>query len=152
MSEVRSEVRSQVRIIRHRLSDRLLHWAFAILTLLLLATGLLPSFGVNFDWVPIHWISGLVLSVLLLVHMLRSLFYKDIKAMWIGCGDFRGSRPGKYTLAQKLMHNGIALLSLAAVITGFMMLVRIETPFWERNPYWLDAQTWGQVYVIHGLA
>src|SRR5690606_32551223 len=36
--------------------------------------------------------------------------------------------------------------------TGLLMLARVDTPFWERDPYLLAAGTWGIVYVVHGLA
>ena len=32
------------------------------------------------------------------------------------------------------------------------MMVRMDTPWWQRNPYWLSSSTWGVVYVLHGLA
>lgn len=139
--------------IRHRLLDRVMHWLFAAAILLLLGTGFLPVWGVNFDWVPIHWIAGLVFLLLLLVHTVRSLFFKDPRVMWLGREDIAHPEGrGKYSLAQKSMHHGVALLSLAVVITGVLMMVRIETPFWDRNPYWLEADTWGYIYAVHGLA
>lgn len=141
----------QKKIVRHSLFDRLFHWFFAIAILILLCTGLLPAFGINFDWVVIHWVAGLVLILLVLVHSLRSLFWKSLKSMWIGGRDFSRAKPGKYSLAQKLMHHFISLIALAAIITGTMMMVKIDTPFWERDPYWLQANTWGLVYMVHGL-
>ena len=41
---------------------------------------------------------------------------------------------------------------LALLVTGALMLSKIDTPFWPRNPYWLSQSTWGVVYVIHDLA
>ena len=32
------------------------------------------------------------------------------------------------------------------------MTVRIDTPLWARNPYLFADQTWGMVYVVHGLS
>src|SRR5690606_7561626 len=60
--------------------------------------------------------------------------------------------PGKYSIAQKLMHHGAGLTILAAVVTGLLMLVRIDSPWWQRNPYWLSDPVWGIVYVVHDLA
>jgi cytochrome b subunit of formate dehydrogenase len=87
--------------------------------------------------------------------------------MWVGADDWRelaagvrgafasatGSVPkvGKYSLAQKLIHLAFAAAVLATLGTGVLMLVRVDTPFWERDPYWLAAETWGVVYVVHGL-
>ena len=47
---------------------------------------------------------------------------------------------------------GAALMVLAAVCTGVLMLKKIVTPFFSRDPYLLSMNTWGIVYVIHGLA
>jgi cytochrome b subunit of formate dehydrogenase len=33
-----------------------------------------------------------------------------------------------------------------------MMMVKIDTPFWVRNPYWLSQDTWGIIYIAHDLA
>ena len=32
------------------------------------------------------------------------------------------------------------------------MMVKVDTPFWERNPYLLDNEVWGVIYVVHGFA
>ena len=32
------------------------------------------------------------------------------------------------------------------------MLVKIDTPWWERDPYWLSESTWGVIYILHDLA
>ncbi len=61
-------------------------------------------------------------------------------------------KPGKYPLLQKLFHHGAALVVLTAVVTGGLMMVKIDTPLWARDPYWLASQTWGVIYVLHGLA
>ena len=34
----------------------------------------------------------------------------------------------------------------------FLMLAKVDTPLWRRNPYLLEASTWGVVYVLHGAA
>ena len=139
-------------LIRHHLVDRLLHWVFAASIVLLLVTGILPKLGIDFSWLVLHWVTGLVLLVATLVHLLRVLLLKPLGNMWVGRRDFAPGKPGKFSLAQKLMHNGVAVLAMVAIVTGLLMLVRIDTPFWERNPYWLAAGTWGLVYVLHGLA
>ncbi|MDT8397834.1 MAG: cytochrome b/b6 domain-containing protein [Pseudomonadales bacterium] len=138
-------------IVRHSLAARVVHWSFALLVLVLAGTGLLPAYGVKFDWLGIHWISGVILLALLVLHIVHALLRKSLHAMWIKPQDFTAALPGKYSLAQKLMHNTITLLSLGAVTTGSVMLLKIDTPLWKRNPYWLDADTWGYVYVVHGL-
>tara|TARA_R110000824_G_scaffold52692_5_gene146331 strand:+ start:8008 stop:8610 length:603 start_codon:yes stop_codon:yes gene_type:complete len=144
---------TQAKVIRHKLIDRIFHWLFAIFIFVLLASGLLPVFGVNFSLIVIHWISGLVLTALLLVHICRSVFWKSISRIWFSRDDLpiTNSKSGKYSLAQKLMHQFIACLTLAAIVTGLVMMVRIDTPFWERDPYWLSSASWGFIYFIHGL-
>lgn len=144
-------------IRRHDTPARLMHWLMAISTLILLVTGLLPVVGVDFNWVPVHWIAGLVLTLCLLFHILRSLTGGRLKEMLFRGRDIAaltrsGVRPGKYSLPQKLMHNAVALFGLGAVITGCLMLTRIDTPLWQRNPYYLAEQTWGIVYVVHGVS
>jgi cytochrome b subunit of formate dehydrogenase len=138
-------------VIRHQLSDRILHWVFAACIILLLLTGILPKLGVTFAWLVVHWVTGLVLLLATLVHLVRVLLLKPLGNMWVGGRDFAAGKPGKFSLAQKLMHNVVTLAVLAALVTGLLMMVRIDTPLWERDPYWLAADTWGLIYVLHGL-
>jgi len=140
-------------IVRHKLIDRLFHWLLAVSIMVLLFSGLLPVYGFNASLIVIHWSCGLILSLLLLVHICRSLFWKSLSSMVISRTDLsaRSKKTGKYSGAQKTMHLAIAIMSLAAIVTGLMMMVRIDTPLWERDPYWLNADTWGIVYFIHGL-
>jgi thiosulfate reductase cytochrome b subunit len=41
---------------------------------------------------------------------------------------------------------------LAVIATGLLMMYRIDTPLFSRDPYMFAEQTWGWVYVIHGLS
>ncbi len=157
-----------VRIVRHALIDRLFHWVSAASVLILLGTAFLPIVGVEFAWVFIHWISGLVLIAAVLFHVVRSLLWQDWRSVWIGRADLadvlaimrstlRASphpppKPGKYSVAQKLIHLLFALVVLATLVTGAFMLARIDTPWWQRNPYWLGDATWGVIFAVHGLA
>ena len=61
----------QNRLIRHHLFDRLFHWLLAISIFILLFTGLLPQFDIDFNWVELHWITGIVLTVLVAIHIVR---------------------------------------------------------------------------------
>jgi len=144
---------NQNKVIRHKLFDRLFHWFFAISILILLITGLLPVYGFDDSLIVIHWVVGIILMVLLIIHIFRSVFWKNLSRIWFSRSDMdlKRSKQGKYSLAQKLMHQFIALLTLAGIITGIMMMIRIDTPFFQRDPYWLNADTWGLVYFIHGL-
>lgn len=154
------------RRIRHSLADRLFHWLSAASVLVLMVTALLPIMGFAFAWVTPHWITGLVLTGLVIVHIIRAVFWQDLASMWIGPRDLRkglaglrqalaGSSPkvdGKYSLAQRAIHHAFSLVVLTAIGTGCLMLVKIDTPWWRRDPYWLDDATWGTIYVLHDLA
>lgn len=156
------------KIVRHALVDRAFHWITAASVLILLATAFLPIVGIEFGWVTIHWITGLALLVAVVFHTVRALIWQDLRSMWIGAADLRDAaaivrttlrtsrdplpKPGKYSFAQKLIHHLFALVVLTTLVTGCLMLTRIDTPWWRRNPYWLADQIWGIVYVLHGLA
>lgn len=156
------------RIVRHALADRLIHWLIAASTLILLATAFLPILGIEFAWVAIHWWAGLVLGAVVVVHIVRAMFWQDLRSMWIDRVDIRDAmaiaqatlrlgqasvnKPGKYSFAQKLIHLAFTVVVLAAVVTGVLMMVKVDTPWWDRDPYWLSDGTWGLIYVVHGLA
>jgi formate dehydrogenase subunit gamma len=155
------------RIVRHALPDRLFHWVAAACVLTLLGTAFLPIVGVEFGWVTAHWIAGLVLAVAVLYHVVRVLVRGSWRSMWVGRADaadvvdaasavlkrkFPARLPGKYSVAQKLIHHAFAMVLLTTLVTGGLMLLRIDTPWWQRNPYLLADATWGIVYVLHGLA
>jgi len=155
------------RLPRHKLTDRILHWLMAVCILILLGTSLLPIAGVKFAWVLIHWVTGLVLTAAVLVHIVRSLIWKSPKNMWFWISDLRDvfqmlrwdltgtgnepRKPGKYSPPQKLLHYAVTVIVLVAIVTGLMMLVKIDSPFWERDPYWITEASWGLVYVLHGF-
>jgi formate dehydrogenase subunit gamma len=155
-------------VLRHARIDRWFHWGTALSVLILMATAFLPILGLQFPWVTAHWVAGLVLTLFVLWHAVRALGWQSPASMWIGRRDWqdlksivRGSlrrsaepppKPGKYSLAQKLAHHAFTVLVLAVIVTGALMLVRIDTPWWERDPYWLPDTAWGIVYVVHGFA
>jgi cytochrome b subunit of formate dehydrogenase len=161
-----AEPTAAAKIVRHALADRLFHWITAVCVLTLLATAFLPILGVKFDWVGIHWITGVVLIAAVLFHTVRALVWQDWRTVWIGAADVREAlaiarvtlrrggavpKPGKYSFAQKLVHALFTLVVLTAAATGGLMLVRVETPWWRPNPNILADATWGVVYVLHGL-
>jgi len=153
---------SDSKIVRHKLQDRVFHWAMALCMIMLIFTGISPVIGIKFDWVPIHWISGAIFTILIIWHLIRSIFFQDIFSMWISFSEIRYFiiaifrnrllKSGKYSIAQKLLHNTVTVISLVAIITGVLLMVRIDTPLWERNPYIFDQSTWGWIYVFHGLS
>jgi cytochrome b subunit of formate dehydrogenase len=155
------------RVLRHALVDRVFHWVTAVCVLTLLATAFLPILGVQFDWVNIHWITGVVLTAAVLFHIVRALLWQRLRTVWIGSDDVREAlailrvtlrragappKPGKYSFAQKLVHLFFTVVLLAAIVTGGLMLAHVETPWWRPNAYLLSDATWGIVYVLHDLA
>jgi cytochrome b subunit of formate dehydrogenase len=156
------------RLVRHAGPDRLIHWLIAMAVLVLLATAFLPILGVDFAWVAIHWWTGLVLAAGVIAHVLRVLLARkrgpilpgprDLRdALAVARRNFRRSapvppKPGKYSFSQKLIHLAFSFTVLAAVATGGMMMVNIDTPWWERDPYWISEAAWGIVYFVHGFS
>jgi formate dehydrogenase subunit gamma len=136
--------------------------------LILLGTAFLPIIGWKFDWINAHWIAGVILTGLVAVHIIRAAIWLDIWSMMIWPRDLLEiwaavlyelrakvsplPLPGKYSLMQRVYHVCVAVTILATVVTGAMMMVKIDTPFWVRNPYWLSQYTWGIIYIIHDLA
>lgn len=156
------------RVTRHHLADRLYHWIMAASVLALLITSFFPIFGWKFPWVAPHWIAGLILTAAVLFHVVRASFWQGLGTMGLGAADLgeasaavrhglgragsKSPKPGKYPLPQKLYHHIAATVVLVAVVTGLIMMSKLDTPFWARNPYWLSSRIWGVIYVVHGLS
>ena len=156
------------RVRRHRLVDRLYHWLMAACVLILMGTAFLPILGYKFEWLTLHWMTGIALAALVLIHIVRAVIWQDFWAMAPDGADLRNawrhvaralggagtapSLPGKYNGLQKLYHAGIAVLVLTILASGLSMLLKIDTPWWRRNPYLLDNDQWGWIYVAHGFA
>jgi thiosulfate reductase cytochrome b subunit len=155
------------RVLRHHLADRLYHWIMAAAFLTCLFTAFLPILGWKFEWVTAHWIAGIVLTAAVLFHIVRAVLWQDFWSMVLGPRDLRSSwrfiartlglgralpqRDAKYSPLQKSFHMLVAIVVLAIVVTGLLMLSKIDTPLWRRNPYWLADSQWGSIYAIHGL-
>jgi cytochrome b subunit of formate dehydrogenase len=168
MSEPAARYDAGARVVRHRLADRLYHWLMAAAMLALLFTGFLPILGLRFAWVDAHWIAGVILIALVLFHIFRALFVVRFADMWVGWNEFRVSlsattkevlgarsarrRLGKYSVGQKMFHHAVAIVVLMACITGVIMMVGVDSPFWERNPLFITERTRGIVFLLHGLA
>ena len=156
------------KILRHTTSARLFHWLMSIAMFVLLITAFFPVIGIRFPWVTIHWIAGIGLLATIVYHIIHATIWQDFWAMWIDKRDIeQGSiglkrffkktdaaapKAGKYPVDHKLYHNTISVVSIAAIATGLLMMVRVDTPFWARNPYILSDGLWGFVYVVHGLS
>jgi formate dehydrogenase subunit gamma len=161
-------VNDSERITRHGLIDRLFHWLTSICMLILLATALLPIFGIKFNWLTAHWVAGLILTAAVFLHAVRALTILRLRDMAIHPGEIIRSsrielsnltgkflRPvmiGKYSVAQKLFHFGMSSVVLVAIATGLVMMIGIDTPFWERDPYVVSERVRGIIFVAHGIA
>ncbi len=156
MSISQSDISKPGRVLRHKLIDRIYHWLMAATVVILMVTAFLPILGWKFEWLDLHWITGVVLTLAVLFHIIRAVCWQDFWAMFFGSRDLAdlagGAMPGKYTPAQKLYHLGVSVLILAAIGTGLLMVRKIDTPFWRRDPYWFDDTGWGVIYAIHGFA
>ncbi|MET0292447.1 MAG: cytochrome b/b6 domain-containing protein [Steroidobacteraceae bacterium] len=140
---------------RHAGVDRLFHWLTALSMFVLLGTSLLPVVGIRFAWVEIHWIAGLALCALLLFHIVRSLLVQSQRLIWprpSDLGELSGKRPGKYSIAQKLMHLAVSVSLVTAAVTGVLLMIKAGTPLFERDPYRFTLQTWGVLTVLHDAA
>ena len=154
---------SSERITRHSLSDRAFHWVSAVCMLVLLVTSLFPVLGIEFSWLAIHWIAGLLFTAVVIWHTVKAITVKDRTSMSpktsdvtaaiesIKIGSQANTKPGKYSLEQKMMHNAVTLFSLIGIVTGILMLLRIDTPWWQANPYWISSTMTGIVFVLHGV-
>lgn len=155
------------KIVRHSLSSRLFHWIMSVAVFVLLVTGFFPVLGIQFNWLTIHWIAGIVLIGTILFHIVHASFWLRLRDMWISAKDWnewkqemrhalgKGEpppKPAKYPVDQRLFHHMISLAAFGVVITGIFMMLRVDTPIFARNPYLFSDGTWGVVYVIHGLS
>ena len=107
------------RVNRHEAIDRLFHWIMAGSVFVLLITGIFPIIGLNFAWLEIHWIAGIILTIVVVFHILRS-FTQDLSSMALGPSDLKEAldetvKPGKYSPAQKSMHMVVSILTLLVI-------------------------------------
>jgi formate dehydrogenase subunit gamma len=157
------------RVIRHDRSARISHWVLAVAVLVLLVTAFVPILGLGFPWVTIHWLAGLVLTAYLLYHVADTVKRRTLGTMWVSAEEIREGmhrskgfvaregvrhRQGKWGVENKVFHHITGLAGVAVIGTGLFMMFRVDTWFWEANPYLLSISDtmWGWMYVLHGLA
>ncbi len=140
------------KITRHAGIDRAFHWIMAATMLVLMITSLLPVLGVHFAWYGVHWVSGLLLTLIIALHVLRALFWQKPRTIMIARSDLKAGGAGKYTLPQKLMHLAWAVAVLVAIVTGLLMLRKAGVSFLERDPYVRSLAAWGIITLLHDLA
>lgn len=153
------------RIERHSLAARIFHWTMAVAMIALLVTAFMPLVGIQFPWIELHWMAGLLLTASVLYHMVHAVGWQDFWSMFqlgvdegvaklkhILSSDAPTPKAGKYPFDHRMYHHAIVVVTFAAIVTGGLMMVRIDTPFWASNPYFLADSTWGVMYVVHGLS
>lgn len=155
------------KIQRHSLVARVFHSVMASTMFVLLVTAFAPVAGVQFAWVTWHWVAGLVLTGLVVFHIIHASFWLDFWSIWVGPKDIPefkaeilrelghdvpGPKPGKYPLGNRLYHLAIVFAGTTAAATGLLMMRRVRTPIFSRDPYLLSDTSWGFMYVLHGLA
>ena len=69
------------RVNRHHQLDRIYHALMAACVLTLMGSAFLPIVGWKFEWVSLHWMTGVALALLVLVHIVRALVWQDWRAM-----------------------------------------------------------------------
>lgn len=144
------------RLNRHDAIDRAFHWVMAASVFTLLVTGIFPIIGLEFAWLDIHWIAGIALTLVVVLHIIRSVFFQDLSSMSLGPGDLKEvlsdkQKPGKYSPAQKGMHAAVTILTLLVIASGLVMFSMIDTPWWDRSNA-LPETTLGLVFFVHGLS
>lgn len=153
-------------IERHSLASRIFHWTMALSMLVLLVTAFVPVMGWQFAWVELHWMAGVLLIATILYHIVHAIGFQDFWSMFqLGVGEGiahlkhimspkapEPPKAGKYPFDHRMYHHAVVVVSLAAMITGVLMMVRIDTPFWTPNPYLFNDSVWGVMYVVHGLS
>jgi formate dehydrogenase subunit gamma len=160
--------RVPARVARHSLAARMFHWIMAASMLTLLGTASAPVLGLNFNWIEIHWIAGLVLTASIVYHIIHASVWLDFWSIWLNKEDVNEAttrfkramgrsapaprKAAKYPWDNKMYHTAIVLSALASVPTGLFMMNRVETPLFVRNPYLFSDTTWGVMYVLHGLS
>ena len=154
------------KIERHSLASRVFHWTMSVSMLVLLVTAFVPVMGFQFPWVAVHWIAGVLLIATVVYHIIHSIGRQSFWSMFQpGVGEGVATlkhvmsakapappKAGKYPFDHRMYHHAIVVVSLAAIITGVLMMVRIDTPFWNPNTYLLSDSVWGVMYVVHGLS
>ena len=155
------------KVVRHTGAARIFHWVMAASMLVLLATGFLPIVGLEFAWLNIHWIAGIILIVCILYHIVHASFFLDFWSIWLLPRDLKEAmqrtqrqfgqsvdvgKHGKYPLDHKLYHLAVSVFGLIVSATGILMMMRIDNPILAKNETFFTDPNWGVVYTLHGFS
>ena len=155
------------KVQRHTPGARGFHWSMSVAMFVLLITAFFPVIGIQFPWVTIHWIAGIFLVLTVLYHIYHVFAKQDFWTMWIDRRDVKEGalglraalrqkdverpRAGKYPVDQKMFHHVAMVVTLGAVVTGILMMFRVDNFLWAENTYMFSDAAWGWIYVIHGV-
>ena len=154
------------KVLRHSFAARVFHWLMSATMFVLLVTAFFPIIGLEFDWVPWHNWAGVIFTGTIVWHIVHTTVWLDFWSIWAGPKDIpefkalmlretgqidKAPQPAKYPLGNQLYHWILTIVGLTVIVTGVLMLFRIDNPFFEHNPYLLGELAWGWVYVAHGL-
>ena len=119
------------KVTRHTLAARLFHWVMAAAMLALMITGFFPLIGLSFgSWLTIHWVSGVLLTVSVLYHIVHATFFLDFWSIWVGPKDIPefkaeimreaghnvpGPHPAKYPIGNRLYHLVLTFVGLSLI-------------------------------------
>ena len=150
------------KVVRHSMGARGFHWSMSAAMFVLLITAFFPLVGIQFAWVTIHWIAGVGLILTLAYHIYHVFAKQDFWAMWIGRRDVEEGKLGlkaalgqsgaerprsaKYPVDQKMFHHAATVVTVGAVVTGVLMMFRIDNFLWGQNPYMFGDAAWGWIY------
>ena len=155
------------KLLRHTTGARGFHWSMSVTMFALLITAFFPVIGIQFPWVTIHWIAGVLLILTVIYHIYHVFAKQDFWTMWIdrrdveegklglkaamGQADIERPRAGKYPVDQKMFHHVAMIATLGAVVTGVLMMFRVDNFLLPMNTYMFGDTAWGWIYVIHGV-
>lgn len=153
---VESSLRDQgiEEVTRFTAAQRASHWIMAISIFLLMLSGFLmmnanvvvrPIIGLS--WLDIHIVFSIVLIGYVLFHlghvaskgtwMLMWFGREDAKDIWVRLNNFVGRteefpRQFVYPSVQKLLHHSVAVVTIGLLVTGLVLLRRVEVPLlWD---------------------
>jgi cytochrome b subunit of formate dehydrogenase len=110
--------------------------------------------------------AGILLTGSIISHIIHATFFLDFWSIWVGPRDIPeakaeimrdfgveigGPKPGKYPLGNRLYHLAVMVAGLGAIGSGLLMMTRVRTPIFDRNPYLMGDAAYGFTYVLHGL-
>jgi len=147
------EAQGVAEVRRFSAAQRASHWIMAIAVFLLMLSGFLIMNSsvtvktvLGASWLLIHEVSAIVLIGYVLFHVGHVASKGTWGEMWFGRADaadlwvrlknFVGAtqeypKQFKYPSAQKLLHWSVTGATLGLVLTGLVLLRRVQTPLWD---------------------